>query len=116
MKITQHRKKWVMTKVEKYAKQLGIVNKNDMPTVVFTTRELEGLSEQRERLGGAEERLMGVRNSPRPLGECWKDASVIFINIKKHASLEDTEYTIVHEFIHHRFPGLGHHTKLTKAI
>jgi hypothetical protein len=25
MKITQHRKKWVMTKVEKYAKQLGIV-------------------------------------------------------------------------------------------
>ena len=59
MKITEHQKNWVMTKVEKYAKQLGIVNQNDMPTVVFTTREVKTLSEQRERLGGAEERFNG---------------------------------------------------------
>lgn len=60
--------------------------------------------------------LMGVRNSPRPLGECWNDAAVIFINIKKHVSLEDIERTIVHELIHYRFPGVGHNTKLTKRL
>jgi hypothetical protein len=28
MKITEHRKNWIMVKVAKYAKQLGIVSEN----------------------------------------------------------------------------------------
>ena len=115
MEPTEYIKNWIMAKFEKYAKQLGIAQ-NNLPTILFTTREVKTLSDQRQALGGIEERLMGIRNSPRPAGKCWNDASVIFIDIKKHVSLKQTENTIVHELIHSRFPGLGHHTKLTQRL
>lgn len=116
MEPTEYIKNWIMAKVAKYLKQLGIVNENDMPTVIVTTREYKAFCQQQnEKLRDAGLRIANGGDSYLYLGTCLPNRLGIFINVKYQDTFEGLENTIIHELIHYRF-GLHHRSERTRKL
>ncbi len=87
-------KSWIRNELRRYAKQIGITD-NDMPDVVFSEEELNAMPLEVTR---------EIRNVAfKCYGACIIEAKTIFINVKKHSSLERLKHTIAHELVHYRF-------------
>ena len=107
LRLTPYRRSWVQDKVSKCAKQIGI-SENDTPDIVCTRKGVLALPK---------ELTTGRRTvTHKCLGICFRRAKTIFINIKYHSSLQDIEHTVVHEFIHYRFPYLRHGKQFEQRI
>jgi hypothetical protein len=107
MKLTNYRKDWVRKQVANYAQQIGVSEK-DMPTVIFTRKEVLALPK---------ELTVGRRTvTHKCLGICFRRAKTILIHVKKHRSFRELKHTIVHELVHYRFRYLNHGRKFEDRI
>jgi len=117
--VTEYRKSFVISQTKKYAVQLGIIPSIDddslLPTILFTTSEVEELSKQITLNGKI---LQGAGNCSTNYGACWNEISVIFINLraKDMKYFKDIRHTIVHELIHYRFPKINHFNQITSKL
>jgi hypothetical protein len=116
MKLTSHKKQWVLDRVDKYCQLLQI----EPPTVILTRKEYEDWKEQkreerRQRLiklcGFAYNGYMRVGRGSRYLGVCHRIDKMIVILIKKSPNLSRLDQTIRHELIHYARPSYNHHSK-----
>lgn len=106
-KITLYRKQFITDQVNKYAKQIGIMDEQ-IPRIVLTTREVMEMPI---------EQTKGRRTSAyKHLGVCYYNARTIFINARKLVTKENLRYTIAHELVHYRFGYLSHGRKFEKRV
>jgi hypothetical protein len=107
LKLTPYTRSWVQQEVAKYAKQIGIPEK-DTPAIVCTRKEVLDLPK---------ELTQGRRTvTHKCFGIYFRRAKTIFINVKNHSSLQELKNTIVHELIHYRFLSLKHEKQFKQRI
>jgi hypothetical protein len=107
LKLIPYIRSWVQQELAKYAKQIGILEK-DIPATVCTRKEV---------LEMPKELTQGRRIvTHKCFGICFRYAKTIFINIKMHGSSQELKYTIVHELVHYRFRYLSHGKEFEQRI
>ena len=91
MKLTKHKKCWVMNKVKKYSEVLGI----DPPKVFITMADYNRWKKEKRTHKGEK---VGRTNC---YGVCHKKEGFIVILPKESPSLKKLDNTIRHELIHY---------------
>ena len=100
MRLTQHKREWVINKVKYYCEVLGIVE----PKVFLTMSEYNTWKAQKRLESGF--RRVGRSNC---LGVCHKVDGFIVILPKRSRNLKCLDNTIRHELIHYSKPSYNHY-------
>lgn len=99
--------------LQKYSKQIGIVD-CEVPPLVFYGEEFKARSNESCRRHGRKESRIGGKYTIM-LGLCSTTQRLIFVNIRGRRNLTQLRNTLVHELIHYRFKYMTH-TLMEKRI
>ena len=99
MKDTPEIREWVLQRVEKYYKQIGV---NSLPKIYFNLIDAPHAF-QHDNFAKSYKKYAAV--SARSFS---KKPHLILINLTYHKSFKELEDTIAHEMMHLRFPNLNH--------
>jgi hypothetical protein len=112
MIVTQSRKNWIINKIYKYCKQLGVAEDDYPSTIIFSAKDMNVLYGYKPT-----DKTTSYNSYNRNLGKCMFYDSRILINVPKHKKGDKLNLlkTIVHEVLHYRFCGLNHNNPKTRA-
>ena len=101
MKLTEHKRLWILNKVVHYCELLKVAP----PWVFLTMAEYnQWKKEQREKTG---HKRVGRSDC---LGVCHRKENFIVILPKRMSNLAAVDHTIRHELIHYAKPSYNHHS------
>lgn len=116
MKLTAHKREWVLAKVRHYCSLLLV----EPPRVIMTGTEYEVWKKaKREERVGRLRKVLGFEPHRKPikvgrssftnyLGVCHRADKMIVVFVKKSQSLRRLDDTIRHELIHYAKPSYNH--------
>jgi predicted metal-dependent hydrolase len=110
MELDEPRRRWIMRKISKYCKQIGLTR--FQKPIILLDNEIKQVPSHM------------TNWPPMKTKDVMKGATYggvsqnlfTFINVKGHDSASDLEDTIVHELVHVRFPRLLHGKTYQKRV